>query len=349
MKRFLIAVIAALFGVSTIMIGSVFAQGGTAGEGFPPQSNLYNDAVLLARVLPLVAAFGIGFGIWRGKLGLRERKSAPTSTTVIRHDWGTVIAHWANALGFMTGMVTGLLMVRGFNLGSTGSIILDWIPRADEARGLFAIHYLAAGLTIFGVASHLTQHGITGGFGLIPRSLKDLREGLGELLVEYTGIAGGGGAALGIKLPKGLRTPLAQTFAAFGLRTPKQLGKYLPAEKVFSYAPWAIIVTVIVITGIVKSFRYLYPIPPEFIATMTFLHDLSALAAIVMLGLHLAAVCLIPRNWPLLISMFTTRVPRQHVEQHHPIWFKQLVAQEQGESSASAAPDSAPRAKESKA
>ncbi|MBI5653756.1 MAG: hypothetical protein HZC40_25400 [Chloroflexi bacterium] len=78
-----------------------------------------------------------------------------------------------------------------------------------------------------------------------------------------------------MNIPKAIRTTLAETFKAFGFKQPKNLGKYLPAEKVFSYTPWAIIVTVIIVTGLIKSFRYLYPIPPTFIAQVTTLHGVG--------------------------------------------------------------------------
>ncbi len=296
-------------------VATAFAQGGTAGDGFPPQSTLYADAVLLARVLPIVIALGVGIGVWRGKQGLHERKSAPDSPTVIRHDWGTVTAHWFNAVGFIVGMVTGLIALR-------------WLPRPDDMRAIFALHYVGSGLAVFGVAHHLAHQAITAGTGLIPRSFKDWRDGFSEI-VEYTGVFGSQNAVLGLKIPKGLREPFAQTLRAFGIRPPKQLGKYLPAEKAFSYTPWAIIIGVIVITGLVKSFRYLYPIPPDFVALMSTLHDWFAVASVVMLAIHLSAVMLVPHNWPLLKSMFTTRVPRKFVEQSHLIWFRELVAQEQ--------------------
>ena len=83
-----------------------------------------------------------------------------------------------------------------------------------------------------------------------------------------------------------------------------------------------------VVTGLVKALRYLYPFPPTFVAQMSFLHDLFTGLAVIMLAIHLAAVTLAPRNWPLLISMFTTRVSRKHVEKWHPLWLQQLKATE---------------------
>lgn len=320
MKRILLAIGVAVFGVLIIAIDSAFAQGGTAG-GFPDQTELFNDAVLLARVLPFVVVVSIGFGVWQGKVTMRQLKSSPNSPYVIRHDFGTVIAHWTNGIGLMVGMATGLMVLR-------------WLPRPDEMRSVFDIHYIGASLVLFGVVSHLTQNAVTGGMGLIPRSLRDVRDGLAEM-IEYTGIFGPDRAVFGIKLPKAIRTTLSETFSMFGLKPSSRFGKFLPVEKVFSYTPWAIIIAVIVVTGLIKSFRYLYPIPPTFIAQVSFVHDVFAYASVVMLGLHLAAILLVPRHWALLGSMFNTRVSRQFVEKWHPTWFKELTAREQKSSSAS--------------
>lgn len=298
---------------------TAFAQGGTTGDGFPPQSALYADAVLLARLLPFVIALGIGFGVWQAKVRSNESKSSPSSPSVIRHDWGSVIAHWTTTAGFSLGTITGFMVLR-------------WLPYPTDVRFIFAVHYIGSGLVIFGVAGHLAQQAIAGGSGLIPRRFSDIMEAMG-VLTEYAGFYGPHGAAFRLNLPKGLRQTFAQTFRSFGIRPPKQLGKYLPAEKVLSYVPWAIVVGVMVVTGLIKSLRFLYPIPPTFIATMTTLHDLSAYASVAMFVVHLAALLLVPHHWPLVISMFTTLIPRKYVEQYLPLWYAELVAKEKGTSS----------------
>lgn len=314
MKRIQLAIVVATFGAFVVTLGTAFAQS-PVPVGFPPQTSLYEDAVLLARVLPLIVALGIGFGVWQAKASLRQPKSTPGSATVIRHDFGTVMAHWINGIGFIVALVSGMIVLRR-------------LPRPDEMRIIFVIHYIGVSLVVFGVASHLTQNAVTGGMGLLPRSLRDVRDGLGEM-VEYTGVFGSAGAVFGIKLPKGIRTTFGETFASFGLRPVKKMGKFLPVERVFSYTPWAIIITVIVVTGLIKSFRYLYPIPPTFIATVTTLHDIFAYVSIVMLAVHLAAILLVPRHWALLVSMLTTRISRKYVQEVHPLWEKELVAREQ--------------------
>jgi cytochrome b subunit of formate dehydrogenase len=334
-RRLVRAIGAAAFGALVITLGTAFAQGGVP-PGYPPETGLYEDAVLLARVLPFVAVLAIAFGVWRGKVSMRQPKSAPDSPVVTRHDIGTVTSHWTNGVGFILGLITG-------------AIILRWLPHPDQVRDIFIIHYVGAALVVFGVVSHLAQNAVTGGTGLLPRSFRDLREALGEL-VEYAGIYGPSGAVFRIKLPKFIRDTFGETFRAFGIAPPKRMGKYLPAEKVFSYTPWAIIIGVMLITGLVKSFRYLYPIPPTLVATMTAIHDLFAAITVAMLVIHLAALLLVPRNWPLLASMFTTHVPRRYVQQWQPVWFRQLVAREQP--AAPAAPPQvqvAPQAEKSRA
>jgi hypothetical protein len=87
-------------------------------------------------------------------------------------------------------------------------------------------------------------------------------------------------------------------------------------------------VSVVVVTGIIKALRYLYPIPPTFIAAVTTWHDVFSYVAVFMLGIHLAAILLVPRNWPLLVSMLTMRVSRKHVQTWHPLWEQELIAKE---------------------
>ena len=61
---------------------------------------------------------------------------------------------------------------------------------------------------------------------------------------------------------------------------------------------------------------------------MSTLHDQFTIVAIVMLGVHLAAVLLVPNHWPMLISMFTTRIPRAYVEKEFVNWANELKAGE---------------------
>jgi cytochrome b subunit of formate dehydrogenase len=104
-------------------------------------------------------------------------------------------------------------------------------------------------------------------------------------------------------------------------------GKYLAAEQTVSYPPWAILIGTIVVTGLIKMMRYVYPMPNTLIASMTVIHDLAAIGIGLMLVIHLLPLLLVPANWPLLLSMFRTTVPLDYVKKRHPAWYRQLTGE----------------------
>ena len=309
MKRFAVA----LFILSSwlVLIGAASAQ--TAeDEGWPPQTALFNDALFLARVTPFLIALGIVVGIVQARAAARGDGEAVVGEQVRRHDTGTIIAHWMNAFGLILGLVTG-------------AMILQWTERALEVRLVFVIHYFGAALTLFAIFNHLTRHGVSGGAGLIPKRFTVIRDLIGELL-EYTGLFGPEGAALRIPWPKAIRQPIARYVRALLGYRPSEHHKYLATEQILSYPPWATLIGLITVTGLIKVLRYIYPMPSEFIASVTAIHDLTAIAIGVMLVIHLLPLLLVPANWPLLLSMFRTTVPRKYAESRHPLWYKTLLA-----------------------
>jgi len=305
------AVSAALFGLTVMTVSIAFAQGG----GFlPEQSVLYDDAATLARLITAVLAISMLAGIFFGRRST-ARKPEPVGDSVVRHDVGGVMSHWVNTVGFVLGMITG-------------AVALRWISRPDDMRIVWQLHFVGSGLVVFAVGSHIAENVIAGGFGLCPRSFTDVLHGLGETL-EYAGIWGPDGAVFHLPLPKAIREPLAETFESFAINPPKRAGKYLAAERVLSYTPWAIIIGVMLVTGSLKAFRYIMPIAPDWVAQASKLHDIFTIVAIVMLGIHLSALFLVPRHWPLVVSMFTTRISTKYVEKYHPLWLKDLQTQAQ--------------------
>jgi cytochrome b subunit of formate dehydrogenase len=58
------------------------------------------------------------------------------------------------------------------------------------------------------------------------------------------------------------------------------------------------------------------------------MHDGATIFLIVFLGIHVGALVLVPRNWPLLKSMVTTRISREYAQRHLPLW-----QEEQGDKS----------------
>ncbi len=294
-----------------VLVGAASAQ--TAGtDGWPPQTALFNDARFLALSAPFLVALGIVVGIAQARSDARRGGDAILGEKVRRHDTTSIIAHWTNALGLILGLVTG-------------AMVLGWTDRVVELRIVFMIHYLGAALILFAIFNHLTRHGVSGGTGLIPKSLTIIRDLIGELL-EYAGLFGPEGAALRIPWPKAIRQPIAKYARALLGYKPSEHGKYLATEQTLSYPPWSTLIVLITVTGLIKLGKYVYPIPGPILASATAIHDLTALAIGVMLVIHLLPLLLIPANWPLLLSIFKTTVPRKYVEERHPIWYRELQA-----------------------
>ena len=230
---------------------------------------------------------------------------------VQRHDLSTVIAHWTNAIGVILALITGI-------------IVLRWIDYRPDLRLVFIIHYVGAALILFGIFNHLSRHIVSGGTGLIPKSFSVLRDLIGELF-EYAGIFGPKEAVLRIPWPRAVRQPIAKYVRALLGYKEGRTDKYLATEQLLSYPLWAILMGVIVVTGLIKLLKYIYVIPGSVVTTVTALHDLATIAISAMLIFHLLPLLLVPANWPLLGSMFKTTVSRKYVEWRHPVWHKKLT------------------------
>ena len=316
-----------------VLIGAAQAQTGQ-GPGWPAQTDLFNDARFLAGAAPFLIGLGILIGLFQARAAARGGGDALLGEQVRRHDTATLLAHWFNAIGLLAGLVTG-------------AMILRWTPPVLELRLIFIIHYVGAAFMLFAVFNHLARHGVSGGTGLIPKRLSVIRDLVGELL-EYTGLFGPEGAALRLPIPKAIRQPIAGYVKALLGYKPHQHGKYLATEQILSYPPWAVLTTIMVVTGLIKLMKYIYPLPGALVALATSIHDLAAVAVGLMLVIHLLPLLLVPANWPLLLSMFRSTVSRKYVEARHPLWYKQLMsrqARREPAPEASPEPAAAPAAK----
>ncbi len=293
------------------------------GPGWPPQTDLYNDALLLARVLPFLAALGIGAGIWEARSTAKREGDAIVGNEVRRHATAVLIIHWMNAFGMILCLVTGAMVLR-------------WSATPVDERLKFTLHYVGAALIVFAVFNHLARQGVTGGIGLLPKRLSVMRDLIGELL-DYLGLFGPEGAVLRIPWPRAVREPIARYVKALLGYKPSVHGKYLVTEQLISYPPWAILTGAVVITGVIKLARYIWPLPAELVASATAIHDLATIGIGLMLVIHLLPLLLVPANWPLLLSMFRTTVPLRYVEKRHPLWYQRLMAQHTVEPSRSTA------------
>ncbi|HEY7270929.1 MAG TPA: cytochrome b/b6 domain-containing protein [Dehalococcoidia bacterium] len=265
-------------------------------------SELYRLNVIFGRLVPLLAGAFIAIALMqRQHLKAREVHSAES---LQRHGWTEVLTHWLNAAGIVICIVTAAML-----LGWFGDLSLNT---------LLMLHFIGAGFVVAAVAHHVTYQLVDGGRGLLRWGKREPMNALAEA-VSYAGVYRGVPGAFGVQLPQNARRRVQPLLRRFNI-VPDYAGKYLATEKVISYTGWAVLVGVVVVTGLIKSLHYVYGMPGWLRQWSSFLHDGAVYFFIAMLIVHVAALTLVPRNWRLLLSMFTTRVPRKYAEEHLPLW-----------------------------
>ncbi|HLF78694.1 MAG TPA: cytochrome b/b6 domain-containing protein [Dehalococcoidia bacterium] len=274
-------------------------------------SELYKLNVVFARLVPFLAGGALALGLLQRRL--LKAQETHTADSLQRHGWTEVITHWLNAVGFILGLATSVFL-------------LKWIDNPLTLYQAYVVHFFGAGMSLAAVSHHVAYQLVGGGFGLIPRSRADLKNALAEL-VSYTGVYRGVRGVFGVQLPPSARRPFQSVLRRFDI-VPDPAGKYLATEKVISYPVWAVLVGIVVITGVIKAFHYLYALPGWLRQATTFLHDGATIFLLVMLVLHVSALVLVPHNWQLLKSMFTTRVSRRYAQERLPLWVEAETAED---------------------
>jgi cytochrome b subunit of formate dehydrogenase len=266
-------------------------------------SQLYRLNLIFARLVPFIAGGAIALALLqRHWLRTLERH---TADSLQRHGWTEVLTHWLNATGIVFGLITAIWL-------------LKWVHNPASLRTTYILHFVGAGFSLAAVAHHLAYQLVGGGRGLVPRARSDVKSALGET-ASYTGVYRGMPGVFGIQLPQAVRRPFQQVLRRFNI-VPEPADKYLATEKVISYPIWAVLVGVIVVTGVIKALRYEYGMPGWLLQFVSLLHDWATYFIIAFLAFHVAALVLVPRNWPLLKSMFTTRISRRYAQEHLPRW-----------------------------
>lgn len=295
----------ALLGAVMVVVSIIIDEGARDWSGGRlGGSTLYLLNVAFARLLPFLAGGAVALALLQ-RQRLATEPADDMGASVHRHDVTEVVTHWLNAIGI------GITLI-------TAAWLLTWMGNPLSLEVTYLLHFVGAGFTVMAVAHHLAYHIAGGGAGLIPRSGSDLKNALAES-VSYTGVYRGLPGAFGIQLPLLVRRPLGRVLRALRI-VPDPSGKFLSTEKVISYPVWTILIGVVVVTGVVKAVHYVYPLPGGLRETMTFLHDGATIFLVVFLAFHVGALVLVPRNWPLLKSMFTTRIARSYVARHLPAW-----------------------------
>lgn len=290
--------------VTVIAIGVLAAIGASpvlaadGGVTWQPESPIYRLSYQWATILLLVLALGLFFGIG-GRQWFNVYRSKIEPGQVLRHRALHAVLHWLNALGFILCLLSG-------------AVLLKWIEGPNEMT-TYTVHFIGAAFVLFSIGAVAIRALVyEPGKHSIRISSEDLKELYQEIL-GYLGLRGDKGF-LGYSSLKWPGTHNQPTKA--NKRQPASHKKYTATERVLSYPLWAIISGVLIVTGIIKSLRYITGMPDSLLVLATTLHDLAAFGVIVMLILHVGAVTVIRTNWPLLKSMFTLTVPEKFDQKH---------------------------------
>jgi hypothetical protein len=267
-------------------------------SGTQPWGQLLGDNFLFARSLPFTIGLGIGVGYWRAsgwRFGVERR---PADGAIRRFAPDTVWLHALSGLALLALLATGGWQYLKGLLDAETPIYMGTVYR---------IHYVAASLLIFATTACVTDWWLRGERSLtVPkgqgiRTLRGLAHELGKPI----------GATLGYMLGLDLR------------RAPPPTEQFTYYERTISFPIWVLALGLIIVTGVIKAMRYVYPIPGDILYWVSAAH----VGAGVLLGLklldHLRYV-LAPSRWPLMVSMATGWIPERYVQRFHPGWYARL-------------------------
>jgi cytochrome b subunit of formate dehydrogenase len=291
------------------------------GSGTQPWGQLLTDNFLFARSLPFTIALGIVAGFWRASTW-GSGTNVQNAGAVRRFAPSTVWLHGLAGLALITLLVTGGWQYLKGLLAADSPVYMGTVYR---------IHYVAASLLIFVSVVFITDW--------LRRGEDALTVKRGQQIRSLRGLAN--------ELPRPLKAFVGYVLGLDLRRAPPPTDQFTYYERTFSFPTWELAIALIVITGVIKAMRYVYPIPGDVLYWVSAIH----VGAGVLLGMklldHLRYV-LAPSRWPLMVSMATGWVPAAYVQRFHKAWYAEVTSRSttpiQGTESQRSAPEAAKRA-----
>lgn len=287
---------------------------GLFSAGWSTDRPLLPESVDWSRILLLAAAVGVVLGVLIAAVA-RPKRDRIVDGRVVRYSGFDRLVHWSIAAGFVIDFVTAIWLLRWLGLRST----------VELRPTLYLLHFIGATLVVLGATVFVVASRVRGQDALFP-GWRDVGPAIARLF-GYLGVYGQSGV-LGLRMPKSWQRGWQSALASVGIRPNAKEGKFLSVEKVFSFTPLAILALIVIGTGLIKAARYFFGIPADLIYWTTWLHDLSAWLTLVVVGAHLAAIFLVPRNWPGIRTMIIGTMSFRGVEHEFPAWADQLRARE---------------------
>src|SRR5207302_3539930 len=171
------------------------------------------------------------------------------------------------------------------------------------------IHCIAAALLSFVTATFVTDW-------LLPGE-RSLTLGKGHGVRGMRGLAH--------ELPKPLGSTMAYVLGLDMRRTAPPTEEFTYYERAVSFPAWEVTIGLIILTGVIKAMRYIYPIPGDVLYWVSAVHVGSGVLLALKLLDHLRYV-LAPSRWPLMVSMATGWIPEAYVKRVHPGWYAQITS-----------------------
>lgn len=267
-------------------------------SGVQPWGQLLTDNFLFGRSLPFTIGLGLAIGYWRAsgwrwgteQKGQSYRRFAPS----------TVLLHALAGVALLALLATGGWQYLKGLLAADSPVYMGTVYR---------VHYLAATLLIL-VSVVLVTDWLLRGEGA-------LTIGQGQFIRTMRGLAH--------ELPRPIGTLIAYTLGLNLRRAAPPTEQFTFYERAISFPLWELSVALIILTGVIKAMRYVYPIPGDVLYWTSAVH----VGAGVLLGLkfldHLRYV-LAPSRWPLVVSMATGWIPVGYVQRFHPVWYARITS-----------------------
>jgi hypothetical protein len=234
-----------------------------------PWGQTLGDNFMLARAIPFVLGLGVALGY--------ARSQVPRAVSERRFARSTVWLHWLATLAVLLGLATGAWQYLKGLLDISSPISMALVYR---------IHYLAASLLLLVVALCVTDWWLRGENALgWPR---------GGTVRALRGLAH--------DLPRWLGSTLGYVLGLDMRRTPPPAEGFTWYERMVSFPTWVIALGLIVVTGILKAMRYVFPIPGDVLYWVSAIHVGAMVLLAIKLLDHLRYV-LAPSRWHMMRAM----------------------------------------------
>jgi hypothetical protein len=206
----------------------------------------------------------------------------------------TVWLHWLATIAVLLGMATGAWQYLKGLLDVSSPVAMPLVYR---------VHYLAASLLLFVLALVVTDWWLRGENALgVPK---------GAWSRTLRGLAH--------ELPRPIGGTIAYLIGLDLRRAAPPTEQFTYYERAISFPTWVIALGLIVLTGMLKAMRYVYPIPGDILYWVSAIH----VGAMVVLALkvldHLRYV-LAPSRWPLMVAMATGWLSARYAQAKHAGW-----------------------------